>query len=128
MGGGSHAESSSGARARLPRSLRAEQRHHPRSREPRGSPPRRHPAGTNGRHVIGSTRVATGRNSGPAADDHRTEVAASERSPWRSDEVGARTPAQTLQSVKINRSVIEDFRPLHVALEWRIAQAYWVRR
>src|SRR3982750_4696623 len=57
--------------------------------------------------------MITERNGGPAE---------------RSEAVGARTPAQTLQAIKINRSKIEDFRPLYAALEWRIAQAYWAKR
>lgn len=74
--------------------------------------------------------MPTGQDGGPAtqSDGHRTDGAGSGNPSRTSDEVGARTPTQTLQSVKINRSVIEDFRPLYGALEWRIAQAYWARR
>jgi Flp pilus assembly protein TadD len=47
---------------------------------------------------------------------------------WPGRGVAPRPPAETLAAVRSKDRLIEDFRPLHLALEWRIAELYWQRR
>src|SRR5205823_5585276 len=45
---------------------------------------------------------------------------------WAGKTLGV--PTRILETVRVPERVIEDFRPLHLALEWRIAELYWQRR